>query len=409
MQCQRCRLPLVAHSSLSKLSQTQINLLAREESEDADRNTTIWGGPDDASFIMLSESIAGPNPLKTAPSQRTHSQVANALDRVFTNTGIDMPLCTDCSDLVRQKLKSMYDDACAERDAYISFLNKIKDEPPPDSKEVQELQAQIRQLEKESAAAIKELKAAEAEKAKAEKELEQAIKESDEQKEDNRQVYVERNEFERSFFELETEKHRLTAISDYQAMQLYRLQHTNVYHDVFCVSHDGNFGTINGLRLGRLREKRVEWSEINAAWGQTLLLLATVIHKLDISIPGYRLKPLGSMSRIEKIEINPETNEPTGEVQSLELFSSGDYSFERLLNHKRLDTAMVAFLDILRQVGAFVEARDPNLKLPYAIEGDKIGGCSIRLSMNTSNETWTAACKYVLTYAKWLLAYAISN
>lgn len=33
---------------------------------------------------------------------------------------------------------------------------------------------------------------------------------------------------------------------------LEKLQRANVYNDVFCIGHDGPFGTINGLRLGRV-------------------------------------------------------------------------------------------------------------------------------------------------------------
>ena len=79
---------------------------------------------------------------------------------------------------------------------------------------------------------------------------------------------------------------------------LERLEKTNVYNDAFCIGHDGVFGTINGLRLGRvpgvpvsatyqpfsrfiLKSDQVEWAEINAAWGQTLLLLYTIARKLD--------------------------------------------------------------------------------------------------------------------------------
>ena len=32
---------------------------------------------------------------------------------------------------------------------------------------------------------------------------------------------------------------------------LERLERTNVYNDAFCIGHEGIFGTINGLRLGR--------------------------------------------------------------------------------------------------------------------------------------------------------------
>ncbi len=72
-----------------------------------------------------------------------------------------------------------------------------------------------------------------------------------------------------------------------------------MYNDAFCIGHDGVFGTINGLRLGRvpgvpvslvhcihsshLISIQVEWAEINAAWGQTLLLLYTIARKLDFT------------------------------------------------------------------------------------------------------------------------------
>ena len=35
-------------------------------------------------------------------------------------------------------------------------------------------------------------------------------------------------------------------------MILEKLERTNVYNDAFCIGHDGVFGTINGLRLGRV-------------------------------------------------------------------------------------------------------------------------------------------------------------
>lgn len=44
---------------------------------------------------------------------------------------------------------------------------------------------------------------------------------------------------------------------DHDAKLLERLQRTNVYNDAFCITHDGFFGVINGLRLGRLPNKQV--------------------------------------------------------------------------------------------------------------------------------------------------------
>lgn len=36
------------------------------------------------------------------------------------------------------------------------------------------------------------------------------------------------------------------------SLVLDKLERTNVYNDAFCIGHDGVFGTINGLRLGRV-------------------------------------------------------------------------------------------------------------------------------------------------------------
>lgn len=57
---------------------------------------------------------------------------------------------------------------------------------------------------------------------------------------------------------------------------LAALKRTTVLADVFRIWFDGSCGTISGLRLGRTAQQAVEWDEINAAWGQAVLLLATL-------------------------------------------------------------------------------------------------------------------------------------
>ena len=44
----------------------------------------------------------------------------------------------------------------------------------------------------------------------------------------------------------------LRAAYTHDALILEKLERTNVYNDAFCIGHDGVFGTINGLRLGRV-------------------------------------------------------------------------------------------------------------------------------------------------------------
>lgn len=390
MHCQRCRLPVSVHKSLSNL---RSNLLFK--SAPVTSEATVFGGP------AVGFNTPQTNPLSTPPNERPEE----LLDYISAKTGIDLPLCQECAEKVRDGLKREYEEVCQERDAYINLVNKIKNEPVAGASEVEQLLHNIELLEKECSVGFEELKQAELDNAEAQKELDKARKNASTDVLNS--AYSKRNSLESELQVNAVETRRLEALSEYQQQQLRQLHKTNVYNDVFKIKFDGCFGTINGLRLGRLKDKdkKVDWTEINAAWGQTLLLLSTIIAKLELKIPEYRLRPLGSMSRIEKVELNPQTGEVIMST-TLDLFSSGDYSFERLLYHKRLDAAMVAFLDVLKKVGEHVEALDPTLKLPYAIVDDKIGSCSIRLSLNSSNETWTQACKYVLTNAKWILSYA---
>lgn len=66
-----------------------------------------------------------------------------------------------------------------------------------------------------------------------------------------------RNAYSLSLEEFQKERDEVNIKYDHDAKLLERLQRTNVYNDAFCVTHDGFFGVINGLRLGRLPNKPV--------------------------------------------------------------------------------------------------------------------------------------------------------
>lgn len=75
--------------------------------------------------------------------------------------------------------------------------------------------------------------------------------------------------------------------------------------DTFCIGQESTLGTINSLRLGRLPtiSPPVEWSEINAALGHTLLLLQTISVKFGMrGFVGWKLQCKGSFSRIIRVE-----------------------------------------------------------------------------------------------------------
>lgn len=213
----------------------------------------------------------------------------------------------------------------------------------------------------------------------------------DEQEEKHWLAY---NEYQRTLFEFLDFQCGVETQYDHAREQLDRLKKTNVLNDAFHIWHDGHFGTINGLRLGRLPAQPVEWSEINAAWGQVALLMTVMIQLTGLPLKRYRVVPAGSFSRIETDERPP---------RELPLYSQGSF---RLFSENKFDAAMIAFLDCLSQLTEFIERQDQHFRLPYRIDGEKIGeGQHTHTIRQGADETWTRGLKLMLTNIKWCLAW----
>ncbi|MCJ1329956.1 autophagy protein 6 [Thelotrema lepadinum] len=402
------------------------------------------------SFVMLTESqvrplnlnVTSPSPtLKKQHSQPQSSSVENdsqqalsykidANTRLFeilsSRSDIDHPICNECTELLLSQFNSRLLASTKERDAYITFLKELRNSAPTEA-EVNKARNDLKTAKAAEDEAFAELLALEKEKAKLEEQIADLDTESRKLELGEQTFWRSKNAFDVKLSSFADTRDALNASYDHDAELLERLQRTNVYNDTFCIGHDGNFGTINGLRLGRLSPpNNVEWAEINAAWGATALLLATVAEKLGFSFRGYIMRPMGSTTRIDKIDysqtgsaasstISTRTTSRNSQTQprvtTLELFSSGDLPLGKMILHRRFNEAMVAFLECLNQLGEHVEksgARNRQgevLRLPYAIEKDKIQGVSIKLGMS-QDEAWTSSCKYVLTCCKFLLAHA---
>ncbi|ODQ64528.1 APG6-domain-containing protein [Nadsonia fulvescens var. elongata DSM 6958] len=479
---------LVSHSPL-----TESKVVASNSGNDNGNNNS--GG--ESSYVMLTESQLPSKGDIMGPRRDTQASASNSgkphtnenrnnrnesskrspdyyqpstrlinLDNLFSilsdnSSSINYPICVNCCDLITDGLKLKFNNALKEKDLFVRFLNKINQEmklsddqaettaatetASETSTEVNKLKLEISQIKTATVQDINRLESLETEKVGLEAEL--------------RQLQLQVNEIARSESllsqisnthtrQLAMHYQTLSSLEQYHTSavaQLSALVQTNVYNDAFCIGHDGYFGTINGLRLGRSKDRYVEWTEINAALGQTMLLLNMVVVKLGIKLKGYRLKPMGNFSKIEKFEkvaeqtptstsnsistsISNSTPNPTptpttttsngrengnGEkykITTLDVFSSGgEYTLERLFNHKKIDAGLVALLDILLQIGTFIELKDAPAKFPYKIHKDKIGGVSIKLSLSSTYDGWTMACKYLLTDCKWVLAHTITR
>lgn len=393
------------------------------------------------SFVMLTESqMAPPAPMKSPEKTRdgkrhddstssdsaddegkAMSQDMERVSRLFeilsARSDIDHPICVECTELLIEGLQRRLEAAARERDAYVTFLKQVNANVPTDE-EIRESREGLRKAKEEEAGAIEELAKLEKEMAAVDDDIADLEKEAQLLDVEEERFWRSRNAFTMKLSEFQNIRDSVNLQYDHDSQQLEKLQRTNVYNDAFCISHDGNFGTINGLRLGRLSNVPVDWPEINAAWGHTVLLLATVAERLGFKFEGYELQPMGSTSRIIRYDQYGTQSNSRNNSRStrppkksiLELYSSGDMPLGLTFMHRKFDIAMEAFLECMRQLGTFVEretARDGRpLNLPYKIEGEKIGDVSIKLGIAQNDDAWSRACKFTLTCCKFLLAHA---
>ncbi|KAI8333322.1 autophagy protein Apg6-domain-containing protein [Chlamydoabsidia padenii] len=324
-------------------------------------------------------------------------------DVMSSKSNVDHPMCQECTDMMLESLERQLNDVGRERDCYLDFLKKIKQQQPSaissiePSTDYDQLAAQVERLMKQEQEAQATLDTMHKEKQQLEQTYRDLQQEEKELEKEEQVFWDECNNYQIQYQQFQNERDAINLKYDHDVRQLERLQKTVVYNDAFCIVQDGPFGTINGYRLGRLGSHPVEWNEINAAWGQTLLLLYTVANKLKFQFQTYRLVPMGSFSKVEKVDGDV--------VVAYELYGSSDYALNRLFLNRRFDHAMVAMLNCLKQLSDYAEQKDRSIRLPYRINKDKIGELSIRLQFN-QDELWTKALRYMLTNMKWILIFA---
>ena len=470
LYCQKCRTPLKVDGSLQDLNPASFKILAdaapsiEPKAPDAPRSAAakerrqqydevsqqagqamqkrnvsasqrVPGGRmnPDMSYIMLTESQVAPEqpvavstPTKKKPASKqadlSNADGPDALSQQMETTlrlfeilsarsDIDHPVCSECTELLLDGLQKRQASVIRERDAYVEFLKQAQEDVPTDEENAKTKQ-DLEDAQQRERKALEELEALEAEKARMEDEIAALDAEAERLDEEEESFWRERNAFTSELTAFQEERDSLQTQLTNDTKLLESLQRTNVYNDTFCIGHDGHFGTINGLRLGRLPDHPVDWPEINAAWGQALLLLTVVAERLDFRFKGFRLHPVGSTSKIEELQKKQSgaiDNSKKGTM--LELYSSGDVALTFGFLHRSFDAGMQAFLECLAQLGEHVErtsgqAAGNALKMPYSIKKDKIGEVSIKLGSFGQEEQWTKACKYTLTCCKFLLAHA---
>eukprot|EP00300_Choanocystis_sp_HF-7_P041880 c8659_g1_i1.p1 GENE.c8659_g1_i1~~c8659_g1_i1.p1 ORF type:complete len:429 (+),score=101.57 c8659_g1_i1:193-1287(+) len=338
--------------------------------------------------------------ILTALSEGTIDQASHAFELASLATKMEHPLCAECARIVADRIQKQIKDETAIREAYAAYLRQAvaEDTLPTDEAAVQR---DIEAMQEEEAALRAELEALQS--GQEALQLSLATLEEDESQlaEMEAAYWADYSAFIAQLDQFLVERDAVKRAYETADESLRMLKATNVLNDAFHIWHEGPMGTINSYRLGRLPSIAVSWEEINAAWGQTALLVATLARKCRFEFTEWIIVPIGSNTRIHKKEKGGRSS------SGFELFGSETSIGKKLLGGNRsFDKAMVAFLACVRELAMEVRRRRPTLSLPYAIEDARIGPVdgemlSIRVS---SWEPWTRACKFLLTDIKWILS-----
>jgi len=340
-------------------------------------------------------------------------RMADLYDLLSNNGGgldgqaqIDHPLCEECTDSLLETMDQQLKCGEDEAQQYQSYLQKLDqggEEGIGGCATEEEAQSNIRQLREQLETLLAEetqlketLQALDAEKAEARSDLEVQVKDRQSLEKQERKFWKEYSKHKRELLLAEDEFRTIDLQNKYVSDQLEKLRKTNVFNQTFYIALSPScqhFATINGFRLGRLPSVPVEWAEINAAWGQTALLLSSLAKVVGPHpFERYQIIPYGSYSYVKVL----------GDDKVLPLYGTGGF---RMIWDTKFDQAMAAFLDCLAQFGQAV-SQHGDFKLPYEMDKGKIKDnnngqwYSVKLQFN-SEDQWTKACKHMLTNLKW--------
>ncbi|XP_030371622.1 beclin-1-like protein [Scaptodrosophila lebanonensis] len=405
--CQRCLQPIVLDEHLDKIS---VHATAELSLPIYGGNVNTLDTQDASSFdhfvppYRLTDSINGTgfmlvSDVRDKKMSAAFKLKAELFDCLSSNSEIDHPLCEECADSM---LEIMDRELCIAEDEWNVYKAYLKDlEQQQEAPNVNALDKELAELKQSEQQLLAELASLKAEEQTLNMAIAQEELEKEKLHEQEESYWREYTKHRRELMLTEDDKRSLECQIAYSKQQLDKLRDTNIFNITFHIWHAGHFGTINNFRLGRLPSVSVDWSEINAAWGQTVLLLSALARKIGLTFERYRVVPFGNHSYVEVL----------GENRELPLYGSGGFKF---FWDTKFDAAMVAFLDCLMQFQREVEKTDQEFLLPYKMEKGKIidpstgNSYSIKIQFN-SEEQWTKALKFMLTNLKWGLAWVSSQ
>ncbi|KAL5718158.1 Vacuolar protein sorting-associated protein atg6 [Ranunculus cassubicifolius] len=203
--------------------------------------------PPAAASMYSSDSTKGaPN----SPLQLNNAGFHSSINLFFFDQ-VEQPLCLECMRVLSDKLDKEVEDVHRDINSYEACLQRLEGETHDVLSEADFLRGKLKIEEEERRleAAIKQTEI-QCSKANAElKELELKSKHFDDLEEG---YWHEFNSFQFQLTSHQEERDAILAKIEVSQAHLELLKHTNVLNDAFLIWHDGDFGTINNFRLGRL-------------------------------------------------------------------------------------------------------------------------------------------------------------
>ncbi|ELW49505.1 Beclin-1-like protein 1 [Tupaia chinensis] len=351
--CQRCNQPLKLCQPLEtqglpaaptlasvqgELGETQTGATSREETEVEKLQDDTSSGPFPGDGTMSKDSsniftlLGKLGPLRTLSSiQKTARDV---FEIISGQKDVDHPLCEECTDHLLEQLDTQ--TALTELENR-NYERCLETRVQAGEEEKEELQAELQNLELEEARLAQELRDVYKDRARVAADLEAAQAETMELEQLERQCQMDCTALEWQQLELQDQLRSTENQLRYAQVQLDRLQKTSVFSATFEIWEEGSIGIINHFRLGCLPTVPVGWNEINAAWGQTSLLLLALSKTIGLEFQRYRLIPCGNHSFLKSL---------TDDSVELPLFCHGGQS---VFCDNKFDRAMMAFLDCMQQ------------------------------------------------------------
>lgn len=359
----------------------------------------------DASSLDLSTVLVSVNAPQDRERVTRQLQLAEQyFNAVSAQSSVDHPLCNECACDILHSIEDHIVFSEESRFRYEECLKKWTEEYEENGGDAMEnaLQDEVEQLKQEEIQLKQKLAEIEQKRGTVKAEFREAQKVLAKLREEDNELHRQYNVQQAEMLHLQDEVRSTEYQTAYATEQLKKLSRTNILSLSFSIWHQGLFGTINGLRLGRLITVPVEWGEINAAWGQCALLLCCLARYANLEFQKYRVIPCGNQSMVEQ---QPEKagRSPT----LLPLYTSGGYRF--MLDSK-FDRAMVGYLDCLSQLKVYIEESSGGYKLPYRIDKDRLvdddqGKAYLIKMQGNSPEHWTKALKYMLTNLQWAIGW----